>query len=291
MIIRRLNNKDQEPLDRFLVNHTESSMFIRSNMKRADLEYQDRNYHGEYIGALDESENFVGVIALYWNGNIMMQAPDKDVLDSLAAHFHNNISNPIKGVLGPGDQAEFIIQKFGLSSAKYLMNDQSGLYTLDLKEMTKPQNFEFERSQIAPLNDVDRNIVTIWIRSFMIEALREEEGPGLDNKVEKRVARTLKEKTFSALLFDGKPVSINGYNATLKEAVQVGSVYTPPEYRKCGFARALLYLSLKQAQENGVEKAVLFAHDTAAVKAYEAIGFKRVGTYRLARLREPVSLS
>jgi len=79
----------------------------------------------------------------------------------------------------------------------------------------------------------------------MIEALQEEEGPDLDNKVEKRVDRTLKEKIFSTLLFDDTPVSINGYNATLKETVQVGSVYTPPEYRKCGFSRALLYLSLK----------------------------------------------
>jgi predicted GNAT family acetyltransferase len=220
-------------------------MFIRINMKRSGLEYQDWNYYGEYFGALDELNHFIEVIVHYCNGNVMMQASNTSILDSLIEHLQKNISRPIKGILGPDNQAELVIQKLGLSSAQYLMNDQNGLYTLDLKEMTKPKNFEFERSKIVPLNDVDQNIVTRWIRAFMIEALQEEEGPDLDNKVEKRVDRTLKEKIFSTLLFDDTPVSINGYNATLKETVQVGSVYTPPEYRKCGFSRALLYLSLK----------------------------------------------
>lgn len=291
MIIRKLTNKDRESLDRFLVDYTESSMFIRSNMKRAGLEYEDGNYHGEYFGALDESGNFIGVIVLYWNGNIMMQAPDRDVLESLTEYFQNKISSPIKGILGPDDQAEFVIQKLGLYSEKYIMNEQDGLYAVDLKELVKPKNFDFTRSEIVPLNSIDQKIIKKWIKAFMIEALQEDESPDLDDKVEKRVTRTLKERTFSAMLFDSKPVSISGYNATLKEAVQIGSVYTPPEYRKRGFARALLYLSLEQAQANGVKKAILFANDPAAVKAYEAIGFKRTGTYRLALLRKPVSLA
>lgn len=291
MIIRKLNNKDQRSLDQFLVDYIESCMFIRSNMKRAGLEYQDGNYYGEYFGTLDESENFIGVIVLYWNGNIMMQAPDRGVLDALIEHFQKNISRPIKGILGPDDQAEFVIQKLGLSSEKYLMNDQDGLYVVDLKELVKPQIFNFTHSEIVPLNEIDPEIVKKWIRAFMIEALQEEDAPNLDDKVEKRTTRTLKEKTFSALLFDEEPVAISGYNATLKEAVQIGSVYTPPEYRNRGFARALLYLSLKQAQAHGVEKAVLFANDPAAVKAYEAIGFKRIGTYRLSLLKKPVSLN
>ncbi len=216
----------------------------------------------------------------------MMQAPDRDVLNSLTEHFKKNISRPIKGILGTDDQAEFVIQKLGLSSEEYLMNDQDGLYAVYLKELVKPQNFDFTHSEIVPLNKINPEIVKKWIKAFMIEALQEEDAPILDDKVEKRVTRTLKEKTFSALLFDGEPVAISGYNATLKEAVQIGSVYTPPEYRKRGFARVLLYLSLKQARENGVEKAVLFANDPAAVKAYEAIGFKRTGTYRLALLKQ-----
>jgi predicted GNAT family acetyltransferase len=35
-----------------------------------------------------------------------------------------------------------------------------------------------------------------------------------------------------------------------------------------------------------VEKAVLFANNPAAVKSYEEIGFKKIGTYRLALLKQ-----
>jgi predicted GNAT family acetyltransferase len=49
--------------------------------------------------------------------------------------------------------------------------------------------------------------------------------------------------------------------------------------------------SLLDARSDGVERAVLFTGDAniAARKAYAALGFRRVGDYRLSILQDPVN--
>ena len=85
----------------------------------------------------------------------------------------------------------------------------------------------------------------------------------------------------------GRPVSTTGFNATLDEAVQVGGVWTPPRLRGRGYARAAVAASLLEARSAGVRRSVLFTgpENLPAQKAYEALGFRQVGSYRLVLLR------
>ncbi len=94
-----------------------------------------------------------------------------------------------------------------------------------------------------------------------------------------------------ALVVDGIPVALSGFNASIPQAVQVGPVWTPPPYRNKGYARLLLALTLQQAKQRGVEKAILFTHTPAAIRAYIALGFENIGSYRLAILKTPLFIS
>lgn len=78
-----------------------------------------------------------------------------------------------------------------------------------------------------------------------------------------------------------------GINARLPDIVQIGGVYTPPEARGRGHARRALAGLLRWCREAGVRRSVLFAYSTQAARAYEALGYKRVGDYRVTLLAEP----
>jgi ribosomal protein S18 acetylase RimI-like enzyme len=79
----------------------------------------------------------------------------------------------------------------------------------------------------------------------------------------------------------------------IREAVQIGGVYTPPALRGQGYARAVVAASLLAARSQGAHLATLFTgvQNLAAQRAYEALGFQVVGDYRLVTFRTPLSIS
>ena len=70
---------------------------------------------------------------------------------------------------------------------------------------------------------------------------------------------------------------------SLKEAVQVGGVWTPPELRGRGHGRSVVAASLLDARSETAEKALLFTgkDNIPAQKAYTALGFRQIGDYRI----------
>lgn len=81
-----------------------------------------------------------------------------------------------------------------------------------------------------------------------------------------------------------RPVSLSVFNATLPDIVQIGPIYTPPNFRGRGFAKVAVAGSLIAASERGVSRSVLFTNNPSAVRSYEAVGFRRVGDYGLVLL-------
>jgi predicted GNAT family acetyltransferase len=69
------------------------------------------------------------------------------------------------------------------------------------------------------------------------------------------------------------------HNAVLPDAVQIGGVYTPPELRGRGHARAVVATSLTDARAAGATRAILFTPRPDAAAAYRAVGFAPVGHY------------
>jgi predicted GNAT family acetyltransferase len=83
----------------------------------------------------------------------------------------------------------------------------------------------------------------------------------------------------------GRPVSLSAFNAALPDIVQLGGIYTPPELRGRGYARAAVAASLLAAKQRGVARAVLFTSNPSAARSYEAVGFQRLGDFGLVLLR------
>ncbi len=80
---------------------------------------------------------------------------------------------------------------------------------------------------------------------------------------------------------------MTGFNARLPRIVQVGAVWTPPEHRNRGYARAAMALHLREAQAEGVERAILFTSNPFAARAYAALGFTEVGRFTILLFGRP----
>jgi predicted GNAT family acetyltransferase len=148
-----------------------------------------------------------------------------------------------------------------------------------------PSNFDVVLAQ-----DVSKDVLVKWMKSYDIEALGASKGGSSEKQVEEHESLRFQKNDSWVLLLDGTPVSFSAFNARLTDMLQVGPIWTPPEYRNKGFARLLLAYTLYQEKLKGTKQAILFTDNPAAIKAYLAIGFKKIGEYRLALLEKPTKL-
>jgi predicted GNAT family acetyltransferase len=284
--IRILQPGDEAALEAFLLPRIESSMFLISNMRTSGLIDNGRAYTGTYAAAF-EGEKIIGVVAHYWNQNLVFQAPVH--LDSLWRVAARASQRPIGGLIGPNDQVTAAKETLKIDDSKIQLDETEKLYSLQLEDLIIPRSLrsgEVRGRRIEP-RDLERIIE--WTVAYLIEALGEKDSPQLWQRCRASVERSLKEKRTWVLEDHGHPVACGSFNSAIKEAVQIGGVWTPPELRRRGYGRSVVAASLLDAQLEGVEKAFLFTgeNNIAAQKAYVALGFRHIGDYCIVLFQPP----
>lgn len=282
---RQLDNADREALLCFALPLAQSSMFILSNMERAGLEYNGEAFSGTYLGAyLDGGDDLCGVLAQYWNGNIMVQAPDKTVLHALVTALQNMDNlRPVRGILGPDEQVSAVIAQLDLAEQVFALNESEGLYALATCDLVMPEYGDHIR--LAALKDAPRDLVLGWMKAYNIEALGAEDNETFEARIAAEAFSDWAMENRYVLMVDDAPVALAGCNAKVFDLMQIGPVWTPPEYRGKGYARLATALLIDLERTAGKKRAVLFTKNPAAEKAYKAIGFTRSGDFRLALLK------
>ncbi|MEM7751157.1 MAG: GNAT family N-acetyltransferase [Pseudomonadota bacterium] len=290
MTIRKLNNDDRAETEAFLSRHAESSMFLLSNSRRSGFLYDDKPFHADYYASVASCGAIDGVLAHCWNGNIILQAPEPGALNTIIGIFSEEVTRPIAGVLGPGSQATPAITMLGLDDASYSINVNDGLFSLDLDKLLRPSGLADPDLKVVRAADCEPALIGRWLKGFEIEALGKDDDEALDKAIESRTANLEKWPDLWVMEISGTPVAMSGFSARLTDMVQVGAVWTPPEHRGQQFARTVVAATLSRAKAEGVERAVLFANSPAAIRSYEAIGFRRIDSYQIAMLKRPIHL-
>jgi ribosomal protein S18 acetylase RimI-like enzyme len=285
--IRILKCADQAALEAFCLSRVESSMFLISNSRMVGLEDRGQPYEGTYAAAFEGPE-VVGVVAHYWNQMLMLQAPAR--LDDLWQAAVRASGRPVGGALGPNEQVVALKGILGLDPSHIQMDDAEKLYRLALDDLPVPEGLRTGRWVARRIEARDIDFVVDCKAGLSVESLNDEDTPALRERLRASVERSIGERRTWVLENEGTPVATSGFNAAIREAVQIGGVYTPPEYRRRGYARAVVAASLLDARAEGVETAILFTgHDNLpAQRAYTALGFRHIGEYRLLMLREPL---
>ena len=266
---------DRAEIEAFLDRDLTRAMFPRANLDSYGMagghRLSMRFWVSRAAGRID------GVLGTTEEGMILPVLPNgaEGVAEALAGR-------PAIGVIGPPDQVQAILDATGLEPAPRVLDRVEPHFLLDLADLRVPEG----PGLLAPFEELGEETALAWLCDYNFATL------GLPpEEARQRAARTLatvRGTGSHAILIDGiRPLSMTGCNAALPSIVQVGGVYTPPAYRSRGHARRAVALHLALARDGGVGQATLFASGPPAVRAYEAIGFRRIGDWRLALFPAP----
>jgi RimJ/RimL family protein N-acetyltransferase len=287
--IRILEPGDEALLEAFVLPRLESSMFLLGNMRAAGLHDEGQLYGGTYA-ALIENGEIAGVAAHYWNGNIILQAETHHVELWRAAVKASG--RGVGGFIGPAEQVAAARKPLKIGSTLIKMDETEKLYALDLVNLIVPDDLASGRVTGREIEPRDLDLLLEWRIDYEVHTLGADPTPEFREKVMAFLKRTCGTNRMWVLERDGLSVSSTAFNTATTEAVQVGGAYTPPKLRSHGYARAVVAHSLLDARGNGVAKGVLFTgiENTAAQRAYEALGFQYVGDYCILLLKGQVEI-
>ena len=285
--IRLLQPGDQAALEAFLLPRVESSMFLIGNSRSVGLVDHGKTYHGTYVAAFERGE-IVGVVAHYWNGVLIFQSPAHGkVLWRAAVAASERL---VEGLIGPYDQVSGVLEELDINEAHVQVDEASKLYGLDMADMLIPDELSSGLVLGRRIQPGDVDLATEWRAAYEVELLGEEDSRQLRAGCRADIERSLREGRTWVLESHGELTAMSSFNTVIKEAVQVGGMYVPPELRRRGYGRAVVAVSLLDACAEGVKTALLFTGEDniAARRAYEALGFRRIGDYRMVLLRSPL---
>ena len=270
--------EDVPEIDRFLSRHIQTSMFPLANLRDHGL--RGSNSRSMNIWMLGDVPR--AIFAITNEGMVLPQCPECSDEELMAA-IQLIRGHKLFGAAGKASQVRRIMRLAGWEDRSATLNSDEPGFTLDLSQLVLP---DIAGANLIPLGDFDLSIAESWRARYLTEAMDFDQTRAREqSKID--IAAYVDRDSHRALLVDGHPVAMTGFNARLPEVVQIGGVYTPPELRGRGYARLAVALHLVEARSAGAGRAVLFAASDAAARAYIAIGFKPAGHYSLILFTNP----
>ena len=278
--IRILGAGDEDRLDRFLQQHADSSLFLRSNLKIAGLVDRGQALQGTYAAALRQDE-IVAVAGHFWNENLILQAPERAT--ELATAAIKASRRRVGGLIGPPEQVMATRRGLGLMDRATHIAEREILYALPLAQLSLPAPLLDGRVTCRNGRPEDCSLLTDWRALYGAEISGEIETAAIRQRNRDMVERYIANGEQWVLEAAGTPVAASTFNARLADTVQIGGVWTPPDLRGRGYARAVVGGALLAAHATGTSRAVLFTPEDnhAAQRAYESLGFRPIGDYSI----------
>lgn len=278
-MIRQAGPGEEAEIEAFLAGHPETSMFLRSNLAEYGLE--DRQHPHAITYFRHPRTGPVGAVFGRTNsGFLMSQAPaaGPELWQGFAAILQGQ---EVRGMTGDDGQVVAVLDALGLLGAAFNLNHAEPLYRLDLATLQAP-DADIRR----PVAD-DVDLLSLWFAQYMRDTGQAGDQADSLRAAITRAVEAISQGNTRLLIEDGVPVAMTGINAEVGDMVQIGGVFTPPDRRGRGHARRVVAAHMAELRDTGSKTAILFANNVAAARAYEAIGFERIGAYRVAILKAP----
>jgi GNAT superfamily N-acetyltransferase len=280
-VIRAASVADRAALEAFLLAHIDVAMFPMVNLR--DHGIGAGGFGSEHPNAARFwllGPGIGGVVAVTRRGMIMAVLPTAAELRGLAAAMAGVM---VSGAVGEAVATRRVLAALGLEGAQTRRNADEPGFALLLADLVVPK---VEGAELIAADDVLREMLIGWRAAYHGEIMGTPVGDAAAI-AERDIAGYIAAGSHRVLLVEGKPVAMTGFNARLPEIVQVGGVYVPPDLRRRGYARLAVALHLAEARALGATRAVLFAANDAAARAYRAIGFQRSGGMALVLFQAP----
>jgi GNAT superfamily N-acetyltransferase len=265
---------EENQIDAFLAQHADSSLFLRSFLARGGLVDEGKPLQGTYAIAVMDGQ-VAGVAMHTWNGIIYLQAPECSA--ALVRLAVETTGRPLVGLGGPWSQVATAHVELGAPAVQ--RRSPEDLFALNLSDLIPPAPLGSCVVSCRRAEEGDLDLLRDWRFDYEVECT----GLPKEGLTRAYAARAIEGHVTRGEAFllelDGIPVSLCTHNARVRDNVQIGGVWTPPELRGRGYARRVVAGALQVAEREGVRRAVLFTENPAARRSYEALGFQRVGEF------------
>jgi uncharacterized protein len=177
------------------------------------------------------------------------------------------------GIVGPSDIAGAFADKWlgrtGQKSVDYM--DQI-IYSLAKVQMPPPIN-----GALRPARPEEAKTVAQWIRGFSQDALPKSEQVSEADAL-KKAEEVVRAGRMFVWSLEGKPVAQAAFSGTSSVA-RINMVYTPPENRGHGYAKAIVAHLSQQQLDAGKKMCCLYAdaRNPVSNSMYRKIGYEFVG--------------
>jgi uncharacterized protein len=200
--------------------------------------------------------------------NLVVARPrENSVLDALAEAIDDD---PPGLVAAQPEAGVFAAAWAAKTGATLRTNRAQGVFSLDRVEQPAQVS-----GRMRDTVSEDRPLLLDWFRAFMEEAIGESPSAASTEHV---VDHRLEADSAGVVLWeDGPTVSLAAFGNPTPNGIRIGPVYTPPDYRRHGYASALV----AELSERLLEKkrfCFLFTDlaNPTANRIYEQIGYRRV---------------
>lgn len=268
--MKRATESDLPAIQTFLHARPSRAMFPLSNIDKFGLD-GDHDYSPS-MWFSEDSDGISGVLTVGRAGVVMPCLPQHNWDEAAAVLAGRSLT----GFIGSTDEVRPLMAEVGLTGIAAQLDRDEPHFELDLADLIVPDG----PGKLVPLQDADPDEMIRWRADYTAEVLQADRTAALEDG-RQAYHQYVAHDTHRVLMADGVPVATTGFNAQIPQMVQIGGVYTPPALRGRGHARRAVALHLAEARVRGVTGATLFAASDMAVRAYQAIGFRRIGTWTL----------
>lgn len=276
--VEHITESNRTEVDAYLSQHEDTAQFLVNNLKA----------HGPQLTAHHNSGNFKlirsdgqvkAVFCLARRGNLIVQS-NKDFSEMILQSCADE-EVVLKGFIGDWNSVEPIYRRYRLQRPEYKPSYESKeiLYSYALKG-SDPNLVHDSRVRFLEQSDFSD-----WLQhstAYMSE-LRLPDELTLEKK-KADFEYQVQERIWWGLFYGERLLSRAALNSRGEKIGQVGGVFTPPEYRQRGYAKATMFHMLKDCRDlHGHTKNILFTGeiDIPAQKLYESMGYVRVGSFAL----------
>lgn len=229
------------------------------------LYYPDRYPNPPYLATV-EAEGDIVAVAMRTSRHKLVLSKVK-ALTALALIVRDLYGNQEKppGVSGLVAEAQTFVDAWQtLTGQLYQLTMQMRIH-----QLTAVQTVSAAKGSLRPATQNDRPLLLEWFKAFVLEAL---ESFGED--AERMVDGSLRRQSVY-VWEDSVPVSFACGSQSLPFGARIGPVYTPPEYRRKGYATACVAALSQVLLDQGCHSCFLFTDLTNPTSnhIYQIIGY------------------
>lgn len=232
------------------------------------LHYPDRYPEPPYLVSV-EVESDVVAVAIRTPPNKLVLSKVKDlaaltlIAENLSSHHEK-----LPGVSGLVTEAQIFAQIWQtLVGQSYQLTMQMRIH-----QLTAVQPVVMANGSLRPAIQADRPLLVKWFKAFIDEAIA-----SFGEDAERLVDSALRKQSLYVWK-DSVPVSFACGSRSLPSAGRIGPVYTPPEYRRKGYATACVAGLSQRLLDQGCHSCFLFTDlaNPTSNHIYQMIGYRPI---------------